>query len=83
MAQLDPVNRLSCPEIAGHTTRSGIVSYASRQPGCVFWRGTALDGGRVARSRSLHADPADAIREAVDRLTVPDGSLRILPGGKR
>lgn len=70
MAQLDSVNRLSCPEIAGHTTQNGIVAYAVRMPGETEWQGVSSIGGPTIKTFETYCDPRDAvaaIREAFAR----------------
>lgn len=62
---LQLVNRLDVPEIAGHTTRAGIVSYAVRKPHAELWSGFVSDGGRSARTPIIYRDPDAAIRYAV------------------
>lgn len=69
VAQLDSVNRLSCPEVTGHTSQDGIVSYAMRQPGERLWQGVALKGIDGTITPDRYRKPADAITAAVARLT--------------
>lgn len=67
--RLAPRNPLPCPEIAGHTTRAGIVSYAVRMPGERDWQGVASIGGPTIRTLEGYGDPRaaiDAIVSAVE-----------------
>jgi hypothetical protein len=62
------VNQLSVPEISCYrreTTEAGetVVTYAQRDPGCVFWRGIRIDrtsAERVERGTMLYPDPVEA-----------------------